>query len=650
MAQNNPRLEAIKEVLDEKLKIQKQHSQELAKFNAEVEAKKVKEIERLKEDLERDLIDKLADLKAKGIKVEEKQRQELIKTEKARAEREERKKKAEARREVWANKAEALGYAYRDDGTKKSKIEQLPGQVLGALLNTGLAIENTLKAGLKSLEKAFDNGVNRAMSTYAQYQAGINARLQASGKSMSSLEKSMSKVAYSPLLKSETLYQNLSTLIQDGIVSNVEQRAFLMTIKDNIATTFDANNSAIKRIIRLQQQDSTASRLGLEAFLTRYMNQMVQNTEYLTTSFDNVQSALLEASSLMNMSGANEFEFQVQKWLGAMSGLGLSESTSSSLAQALGYLGSGNIESLGSSSLQNLLVMASARAGLSYSDMLKGGLGGNTTNLLLASIVDFVQDIWTNSKDNNVVLSQLSNTFGLTVSDVRAIANMSQKLENSLTQTNMNTSQMYGELGYQFNQMSSRMSIATLLENAFGNFAFQSGAKMASNPATYALWKIADYIGTTTGGINIPGTMFFNMNATVDQLLKLGLVGISTLSNIRDIGSAINSLGNGAALLKAMGIEQGTSIISRGADLSTSLSGFSTSQSAYMVNSNQQAFEAGAKMMMREQRESAIQENKNKNEVDLNTIDSRLLRIIELLDLDGIKIKEIGSIAGFSQS
>lgn len=380
------------------------------------------------------------------------------------------------------------------------------------------------------------------------------------------------------------------------------------------------------------------------------MNTLVQNTEYLTTSFDNVQSSLLEASSLMNMSGANEFEYQVQKWLGAMTGLGLSEGTSSSLAQAIGYLGSGNIESLTNNSIGNLLLMATNRAGLSIGDLMKGGLQGNTTNQLLSSIVTFVQDIWDKSKDNNVVLSQLSNEFGLTVSDVRSIANMSEDIKQSLINTNLTTNQMYGELGYQFDNMWKRMSIATLLDNAFNNFAYQTGATMASNPATYALWRIADMIQSDTGGIDTPlatalGTGLVHM-PTIDQMLKLGLVGISTFQNIPGIINAVKSIGAGSSLLKAMGISEGSSIISRGADLSTTQSGFTQSQSSYMANSNAGAYTESANMM-REQQAAEAQQKVKTSDIDIETIHNDILQIYEVLTEDGVRIHD-SSITGLT--
>ena len=88
-------------------------------------------------------------------------------------------------------------------------------------------------------------------------------------------------------------------MVQSGVAQNVSQRAFFQTVKSGIAETFDATESYMKRIIRIQQNDSTAARLGMEAYLTRWLNAYVENTEYLTTTFDNVASSLLEASAVI---------------------------------------------------------------------------------------------------------------------------------------------------------------------------------------------------------------------------------------------------------------------------------------------------------------------------------------------------------------
>jgi len=165
------------------------------------------------------------------------------------------------------------------------------------------------------------NAINTAISSYAKYQTSINARLQGSqGDAVNIFGNLVSKlddVAFSPLISAADLYSNLNNLVGQGIVTNVEQRAFFETIKGGIATTFDVNSESLSRIIRLQRVDSTAARLGMESYLTRFLNTYVENTEYLQSTFDNVASSLFEASAALGgISGADasvQFEYVVQK-------------------------------------------------------------------------------------------------------------------------------------------------------------------------------------------------------------------------------------------------------------------------------------------------------------------------------------------------
>lgn len=456
----------------------------------------------------------------------------------------------------------------------------------------GGTLSEDLKKTLAGVGKAITeslNQINTAISSYASYQTEINARLQGVGDFGKSVE-TLSDVAFSPLIKSEELYANLSELVSEGIASNVEQKAFLQTVKKGIATTFDVNNATLKQIVRMQQFDSTAARLGMEAYLTRFLNEFVQNTEYLTTTFDNVTASLLQATSTMGGQEATEFEYQVQKWLGALTGVGLSDATANAIATAIGQLGSGDISGLSSSQMQNLMVMAASRSGnLNYADMLTGGLNYNTTNYLMSSVVSYLQEL--GSYSNNVVKSQLAQTFGVSMSDLMALTkNLKGSDLETLLNTNMSYSGMYEELAYQMGQLKTREGISNILENLFSNLTYQTGMNIASNPALYATWKITDLIQGVTGGINIPFISAmgsgFDLNTTVENLMKLAIVGVSTFSNIGDIISGVSSVGNGASLLNKLGISAsaGSNVLKRGSGLTARSSGMSTSLSTMVGN------------------------------------------------------------------
>lgn len=413
--------------------------------------------------------------------------------------------------------------------------------------------------GTDKLAKAIDNltaGINTAMEKYANYHAQIDTRLQGSYYSVlgsSSFDKlvgNLGVISNSGLLSTEELYENLNTLVDAGVVTNLEQRAFFGTIKDTVATTFDVNSKALNRIIRLQQDDSTAIRLGMESYLTRFLNEFVESTEYLTSTFDSVADALLEASSLMGKGQSAEFEYIVQKWLGTLTGLGLSEGTSQNIATAIGQLASGNINSLSSSEMQNLIVMAASKAGLSYAEMLTNGMDAFNANDLLLGVVEYMQEI--GSYSSNVVKSELARTFGVTVSDIVAAQNMTSKDLNTAYRSMMSSGNMTGELVYQLSQTGSRLGISKILSNLYSNTQYSTGMSIAKNPALYALWKITDFISSATGqqGVAIPSFSVMgnqiDLETTVDALLKGGIAGIGMLSNIGGIISGLASTVTGS--------------------------------------------------------------------------------------------------------
>ena len=117
----------------------------------------------------------------------------------------------------------------------------------------------------------------------------------------------------SPLIKQESVVSNLEKLVGQGISFDVEQRAFLETIKDKIATTFEAADGTLLRLVRIQQQDTTAARLGMASALTSFLNNMYETTEYMQSVAKSVRNSLQEAEALMGSKSAAAFEYQVQK-------------------------------------------------------------------------------------------------------------------------------------------------------------------------------------------------------------------------------------------------------------------------------------------------------------------------------------------------
>lgn len=443
-----------------------------------------------------------------------------------------------------------------------------------------------------NLFKSLTSGFDQIIDSYASMQLSVNARLQGSeNEGFSRLEGRLnSYIGIQPYVKNQKLIENLSNLVNEGIAYNVEQRAFLQIISEGIATTFDATTDSLKRIVRLQQSDSTAARLGLEAFLTRYFNSMFENTEYLSSQFDNVTANLFEASAQMTSDNAVAFEYVAQKWLGSLSSLGLSSEAVQSIATALGYLGSGNISALSSNQpLQNLLVMSANESGtLDFASLLTEGLDASSTNTLLESMVKYLQEIA--STENNVVRSEYAQLFGLSASDLIAIKNLSASDIKNISDSMLSYSDSISELYSQVNTLPTRYNISSLLDTLWSNLQFSLGTDIAKNPALYALWEVTNLISDTTSGIPVPtiGTMlgFVDLETTLDNLMKTSIVGVSSLGMIGDI---INGLANSilpSNMLTNLGISNSVSTRVRGSGLGTSLSGLGTSQEFYVSNSS----------------------------------------------------------------
>ena len=278
-------------------------------------------------------------------------------------------------------------------------------------------LESSFWSGLKSVNNSIDN----YLTQYSSYMGIWNTRLQGTDKTYSSISKLVdSAIGMNAYITQSKVFEKLNTYVQEGIAYNVEQRAFLGTVSEKIAATFDAANGTLLQLIRIQQADSTAARLGMESTLTQLLNSMYSDTSYLSGLSDSVSAAILEANSQLSRDGSLAFEYSVQKWLGSMSSVGVSDSTIQSIAQGINSLATGDVTALsGNVSLQNLLVMAANAAGLDYSTLLTGGMNANTTNQLLGGLVTYLQSLA--QTENQVVKSQYANLFGVTISDLTSL-------------------------------------------------------------------------------------------------------------------------------------------------------------------------------------------------------------------------------------
>lgn len=497
----------------------------------------------------------------------------------------------------------------KDESASKSDKKAASKDINSQAIST---IVDSLKDTGKNIEKIYSGvqkligNLDTVISKYSDYQNSMNTRLQGSSWANSAstgglLGTSTDTFSYlqnqliediglTPYVKITDVIDSMQKLTDAGVSYNLEQRSFLSGVSKEIATTFDAANGTLLRIIRIQSSDSTAARLGMESYLTQFLNSMYEDTEYLSDAFDSVTSALLEAESTMTTENATGFEYVVQKWLGSMYSNGVSTSTVNSLSSALGYLGSGDISSLSSSSgMENLLVMAASKAGLSFSDLLTNGLDSSDTNRLMKSVVEYLQDI-TDDSSNLVVLSQYASIFGMTMSDLESLKKMTSSEIDSLYADNQTYSDDIDTLKTELSTIGSRMGMATKVANMLSNLTYDLGSNIAENPALAAIWQITSLIQDNTGGIAIPTISVLgssvDLNTTVDNLIKTGLVGISTFSMISDLFGSLNTQTDFGNTLANLGIGSSATSLSVGSGLTSASAGQTTSKRMYVGNSS----------------------------------------------------------------
>lgn len=385
---------------------------------------------------------------------------------------------------------------------------------LGALENIGKAVLSTVKSIFNSMDK----GIEQAAQDRRQYQGRVDSRLQGlDGVDFSTLADDASQAfSQSALVNQREYIKNVSSLVDKGIGYNLENRALLETIGEKLVSTFDTLEPTLLRLTRIQQSDLSVSQLGAEAQLTQFLNRMYQDTSYLTDAYDSISGTLLDAASLMSTDQATSFMFDVQKWLGSLYSLGVSQSGVQTIAQGISQLGSGNVSALSSNTpLQTLIVQSLNRAGYNYADILSGGLTSDATNDLLKAMVENLQDI-ANNTSSNVLKSAWGNIIGLDTTDLRAIRNLTQQDIAVITSSRTNYASAINEAQNQMNQLSNRTFMSEQIDNFVENAFYGIGEKLvnADTITPYLTYKAADLMS------GVLGDNLFSQLST--GLLKMG--------------------------------------------------------------------------------------------------------------------------------
>ena len=509
----------------------------------------------------------------------------------------------------------------------------------------GISLAEATTKALSSSVSSLNKGISDYLGTYSNYMSGIETRLQGASSNFSSITNTISSaIGSSQYVRQSAVLQNLSKLVESGIAYNVEQRAFLATVSDRIASTFDSFDSSLMRIIRIQQADSTVARLGMESILTKFLNGMFEDTSYLNSLSDTVSASLLSASSTMGRNTSVEFEYAVQKWLGSMSSLGVSDSTIQSIAQGIGYLGSGNISSLSNNTaLQNLLVMASSYAGLDYGSLLTGGVSPTSANSLLRGIVQLSQDIA--NTNNRVVLSQYAQIFGMDISDLMALSNLTSQNLVTISENMLEYGQLYNETVSQISTIGSRMTIKDRIDTMFDNVMSSVGENIANSATAYTTWIVADLVEQATGGINIPtiGAFgnFIDLNTTVTGLIKTGIVGLSTLSEMGTILAGLSGRNN--LSLDNWGAESIRTTGKGFTGLTISGTSSTTSQTTFIGNADSSDIYEGSIASATDDAKKVAGQDDSSNkllEIIENDIAADIKSILNILSIEGVLVRD----------
>ena len=404
-------------------------------------------------------------------------------------------------------------------------------------ISTGIS---QVTGGLGKMANGFDKAIDDVMNVFTNYMGRVDARLYGTNLTFTKMQKDITKtLGASRYVSQQKMIDNLYKLTESGIAFNLEYRAWLETVSDRMVTTFDSLDTTLTRLVRLQQADISNASLGSEAILTKFLNSKFKDTSYLNNMYDTVAGLLIDSTSQQNATNSIGYQFAVQKWLGALSSVGLSDSAVSSIAQALNWLGSGNVSQLNSNTQASTLLNLSAqKAGLSYADMLLSGTNADNINKLMKAMIIQLQDISRNTKGNQVVKSAWGDILNFTMSDIRAINNLTSSDISSIYNTKANYSTSIGELNTQTNTyLSKRTSIAEQIDNVVNNTLFGLGATVANNNISYALWKGSRLVGDI-------GTYFGGAVETVASIISLAGEAAALLtgavSNTDDVREVLN--------------------------------------------------------------------------------------------------------------
>ena len=389
----------------------------------------------------------------------------------------------------------AIGTATKPSKTaslmEDTKLEKLIGSAgpMGKLVNIAGKILDVTTA----VRKSINSWVDEAAGVLANNVGRINAALEGTGQTYQNVTEDMvESLGLNRFVKQTDYISQIANLTSRGITYNVEQRALLETIKDKTVAAFESMDSSLLRLIRLRQQDLTATQFGLEAALRNTLNKVFKDSTYLRDLFSGIQSAVADAVVISGSRDVTEYSSVVQTWMGAMYESGVDSGMVTKLANAINALGSGNVSALASDSdIQRLILLSMDTVGMDYADILQQGLSSSDINDLLTAIVKYLTEIESNTKNNNVLTSSYTQLFGMSMADLQAFKNLSKNM-GSLTYVDQGSALSMTKNEIQALQSTQRTLVNEQIDNAFANAKFTFGSSIAKDASSYMTWKVSN--------------------------------------------------------------------------------------------------------------------------------------------------------------
>ena len=408
------------------------------------------------------------------------------------------------------------------------------------------------------ISNKISNAFTAAANFQSEYMGKVDARLQSeeaqTGFFKQITDDVQDQIGASRFVSQKEVLQNVAKLTEQGVAYNIEQRALLASVSDKMVTTFDVLDNTLERLIRIQQADLTMSQLGSEAKLTKFLNSQFEDTSFLNSMYDSVLGALTDSIASMDKNSATAFTYAVEKWLGALYSVGLSDSAINTIASGINALASGNISTLNSNQpLSVLMNMSATNAGLSYADILTQGLNESNVNDLMRAMVEYLGTIADNTTDNQVLRSQWSDVLGITLTDLRAVNNLTNNDISSIYSSRTDYNQSVQETKNQLQTVVGRTSTAERINNMADNFMFDWGMNVAQNGAQYLTWYGSQLVDSLLGTFGLQDTLVGKVTKFVSALPALSSLS-ETLGDISDTSFAFDTSGGGIlGVLKSIG-------------------------------------------------------------------------------------------------